>query len=87
MFYPYFSRLNFKLSQLEPYHRPLIGFAGEKVFLLGTNKMEVMIGTWPVDRTEKICFFIMDKNIHSVYNIIMGRVGLKKFEAVPSTVH
>jgi len=29
----------------------------------------------------------MDKKVHSAYNIIMRRVGLKKFEAVPYTVH
>ena len=29
----------------------------------------------------------MDKNVLSAYNIIMGRVGLKKFKAVPSTIH
>ena len=87
MFYLCFDSLNLKLSQLEPYHRPLIGFAGEKVFPLGTIKLDIFIGTWHACRTERIRFFVMDKNVQSSYNIIMGRVGLKKFEAVPSIVH
>ena len=29
----------------------------------------------------------MDKNVFSAYNLIIGRVTLKEFEAMPSTVH
>jgi len=72
---------------MEPYYRPLIGFSGEKVYLLGTVKLEVLIGTWPGSKTERIHFFVLDKNIRSAYNIILGRVDLEKFIAVPSTAH
>jgi len=72
---------------LDPYHRPLIVFSGEKVYPLGTIKLEVFLGTWPTSRIEKVHFFVKDKNVQFAYNVIMVRVGLKKFEVVPSTVH
>ena len=65
----------------------MIGFSGEKVYPLGTVKLKVLINTWTPSKTEKICFFVRDKNIQSTYNMILDRVALKKFEAVLSIIH
>ena len=50
--------------------------------------MDVRMGDeWPKRLTRKINFFVMDENVFSAYNLIIGRVALKEFEVVPSTVH
>lgn len=87
MFYNYFRSLGLRNSKLQPYHRPLIGISGEKVYPMGTVKLEVLIGTWLASRTKRIRFFILEKNVQSAYNMILDRVSLKKFEAVQSTIH
>ena len=88
MFWPCFKSLGLIRARLVPYHHPLMGFSGEKVHPLGMYEMDVQMGDeWPKRLTQKINFFVMDENVFSAYNLIIGRVALKEFEAIPSTVH
>ena len=65
----------------------MLGFVGEKVYPLGTIELEVVASVWSLCSTVKINFLVMDPNVTSAYNIILGRVGMKHLKAAHSTYH
>ncbi|GKC27166.1 reverse transcriptase domain-containing protein [Tanacetum coccineum] len=66
-------------------HRPLIGFSGEIIWPLGQISLLVKIGDEEHSTSAWMNFVIV--RLSSPYNGIIGRPGVKKIQAVPSTAH
>ncbi|XP_017252905.2 uncharacterized protein LOC108223256 [Daucus carota subsp. sativus] len=64
---------------------PLYGFGNSIVPVLGTLYLPVRFGTLPNQVTHVIKFYITDTP--SSYNVIIGRLGLNKIEAITSIPH
>ena len=64
---------------------PLVGFAGEAINPLGKIELEVCFGNEGLYRRTTMKFAIIRSP--SPYNIILGRSGIKKLRAIPSTIH
>ncbi|GJY25575.1 hypothetical protein Tco_0400301 [Tanacetum coccineum] len=81
-----FSRLRPKVkNQLVPATIPLIGFNGEIIWSIGQIQLLVTIGDEEHSASTLINFVVIRSP--SPYNRIIGRPGVKKLQAVPSTVH
>nr|XP_017221119.1 PREDICTED: uncharacterized protein LOC108197890 [Daucus carota subsp. sativus] len=64
---------------------PLYGFGNSIVPVLGTLYLPVRFGTLPNQVTHTIKFYVTDTP--SPYNVIIGRPGLNKIEAITSIPH
>nr|GEV71311.1 reverse transcriptase domain-containing protein [Tanacetum cinerariifolium] len=71
--------------QMVPATTSLTGFSGETTWPLGQLKLLVTIGD-ATHSTKAWMNFMIVKSL-SPYNGIIGRLGLKAIQAVPSTVH
>ncbi|GKC57782.1 reverse transcriptase domain-containing protein, partial [Tanacetum coccineum] len=81
-----FSRLRPKIKkQLIPSTTPLIGFNGEIIWLMGQIQLLVTIGDEEHSASALMNFVVVRSP--SLYNEIIGRPGVRKLQAVPSTVH
>ncbi|GJU99082.1 reverse transcriptase domain-containing protein [Tanacetum coccineum] len=72
-------------SQMVPATTPLVGFSGEIVWLLGQISLLVKIGDEEHSKFTWMNFMVVRSP--SPYNGIIGRPGVKRIQAVPSTVH
>nr|GEZ60721.1 reverse transcriptase domain-containing protein [Tanacetum cinerariifolium] len=72
-------------SQMVPATTSLTGFSGETTWPLGQLRLLVTIGD-ATHSTKTWMNFMIVKSL-SPYNGIIGRLGLKAIQAVPSTVH
>jgi hypothetical protein len=63
----------------------LLGFAGEKVLLLGSIDLHATAGTYPRQKVIMVKFLIVDRM--SAYNAIFGRTALNDLKPVTSTPH
>ena len=72
-------------ARLTATHTTLSGFSGEQVKPLGKIEMEVCFGSDGLCARTTMKFIVLPSS--SPYNIILGRSGLKKLRAIPSTIH
>ncbi|XP_071714608.1 uncharacterized protein [Rutidosis leptorrhynchoides] len=61
------------------------GLTGTPVRVMGRICLEVVMGTFPLLRTETIDFTILEGT--SRFNVLFGRTALAKFGAIASTAH
>ncbi|GJT36434.1 reverse transcriptase domain-containing protein [Tanacetum coccineum] len=81
-----FSRLRPENEkQLIPATTPLIGFSGEIIWPIGQIQLLVTIGDEEHFASAWMNFMVVRSS--SPYNGIIGRPGVKKLQAVPSTAH
>ncbi|GKF14936.1 reverse transcriptase domain-containing protein [Tanacetum coccineum] len=81
-----FSRLRPEIkNQLAPATTPLIGFSGEIIWPIGQIQLLVRIGD-EEHSTSALMNFVVVRS-PSPYNGIIGRPGVRKLQAVPSTAH
>nr|GEU64280.1 reverse transcriptase domain-containing protein [Tanacetum cinerariifolium] len=81
-----FNRLRPKIkSQMVPTTISLTGFSGETIWPLGQLRLLVIIGDTNHSTRAWMNFMIVQSL--SPYNGIIGRLGLRAIQAVPSTVH
>ncbi|GJS79706.1 reverse transcriptase domain-containing protein [Tanacetum coccineum] len=82
----YFSRLRLEIKkQLIPATTPLIGFNGEIIWSIGQIQLLVTIGD-EEHSTSALMNFVVVRSPSS-YNGIIGRPGVRKLQAVSSTVY
>ena len=81
LFYDAFKRMGFTKTLLKQERTPLIGFAGETTYSLGSIELAVTAG-----EVKKIIeFIVIDRP--APLNAILGRPWLYSMKAVPSTYH
>ncbi|GJT76637.1 hypothetical protein Tco_1043362 [Tanacetum coccineum] len=81
-----FSRLRPEIKkQLIPATTPLIGYSGEIICPVGQIQLLVKIGDEEHSASAWMNFMVVRSS--SPYNRIIGRPGVKKLHAVPSTTH
>nr|GEU73603.1 reverse transcriptase domain-containing protein [Tanacetum cinerariifolium] len=86
MYEHYFSRLYPKIKkQLIPATTPLIGFSGEIIWPMGQIQLLIKIRVAEHSALAWMNFMIVRSQ--SPYNEIIGRPGVRKLQAVPSTAH
>jgi hypothetical protein len=66
-------------SLLKPSDNPLYGFSGKGTFPVGKIELPLSFGVAPNARSEQVTFDIVD--MVYLYNAIMGRGSINKFEA------
>jgi hypothetical protein len=66
-------------SRLKPADNPLYGFGGKGTFLIGKIELPLSFVTAPNTQSEQVTFDIVD--MIYLYNAIMGRGSINKFEA------
>nr|GEW08257.1 hypothetical protein [Tanacetum cinerariifolium]GEW09776.1 hypothetical protein [Tanacetum cinerariifolium] len=82
----YFNRLRSKIKkQLVPSTTPLIGFGGEIIWPIGQIQLLVRIGDEKHSDLARMNFVVVRSP--SPYNGIIGRPGVRKLQAIPSTAH
>jgi hypothetical protein len=74
-----FDRMGISHSLLKPSDNPLYGFGGKGTFLVGKIELPLSFGVGPNARSEQVTFDIID--MVYLYNAIMGRGSINKFEA------
>nr|GEU99039.1 reverse transcriptase domain-containing protein [Tanacetum cinerariifolium] len=72
-------------NQMVPAPTSLTGFSGETIWPLGQLRLLVTIGD--VDHSTRAWINFMIVRSLSPYNGIIGRLGIKEIQAVPSTSH
>ncbi|GJW38898.1 reverse transcriptase domain-containing protein, partial [Tanacetum coccineum] len=72
-------------NQMVPATTPLIGFSGEVIWLMGQISLPVKIGDAEHSTSTWMNFVVVRSP--SPYNGIIGRPGVRKIQAVPSTAH
>jgi hypothetical protein len=74
-----FDRMGISHSLLKPSDNPLYGFSGKGTFPVGKIELHLSFGVAPNARSEQVTFDIVD--MVYLYNTIMGRGSINKFEA------
>ncbi|GJU64410.1 reverse transcriptase domain-containing protein [Tanacetum coccineum] len=72
-------------SQMVPATTPLVGFSGEIIWPLAQISLLIKIGDEEHSRSAWMNFMIVRSP--SPYNRIIGRPGIRRIQAVPSTAH
>ncbi|PWA74947.1 reverse transcriptase domain-containing protein [Artemisia annua] len=72
-------------ARLVETHTTLLGFSGEQVKPLGKIELEVCFGNDGLCARTTKKFIVVSAS--SPYNVILGKRGLKKLRAIPSTIH
>ncbi|GJW49313.1 reverse transcriptase domain-containing protein [Tanacetum coccineum] len=81
-----FNRLRLEIkSRMTPATTLLLGFSGEISWPLGQISLTVSLGDEKHSASTKMNFMVVRSP--SPYNGIIGRPGLRKIQAVPSTAH
>ncbi|GJQ98994.1 reverse transcriptase domain-containing protein [Tanacetum coccineum] len=81
-----FSRLHLEVkSQMVPATAPLIGFNGEIIWPIEQISLSVKIGDTKPSTSTRMNFVVVRSP--SSYNGIIGRRGVRKIQAGPSTAH
>ncbi|GJZ63785.1 reverse transcriptase domain-containing protein [Tanacetum coccineum] len=82
----YFSRLRLEIKKhFIPATTPLIGLSGEIIWPIGQIQLLVTIGDEEHSALAWMNFMVVRSS--SLYNGIVGRPGVRKLQAVPSTAH
>ncbi|GJR52158.1 reverse transcriptase domain-containing protein [Tanacetum coccineum] len=80
----YFNRLRPKIrKQLIPATTLLVGFSGEIIWTIG--KIQLLVNIGDEEHSSWMNFMVVRSS--SQYNGIIGRPGVRKLQAVPSTAH
>jgi hypothetical protein len=74
-----FDRMGTSHSLLKPTYNPLYSFGGKGTFHVSTIELPLSFDTVPSARSEQVTFDIV--NMVYLYNAIMGRRSINKFEA------
>ncbi|GJW35953.1 reverse transcriptase domain-containing protein [Tanacetum coccineum] len=72
-------------KQMVPAATYLVGFSGEIIWLLGQVSLLVKIGDEEHSTSAWMNFMVV--RLHSPYNGIIGRPGVRRIKAIPSTTH
>ncbi|GJY58425.1 reverse transcriptase domain-containing protein [Tanacetum coccineum] len=72
-------------ARLSRTHTELVGFSGEQLQPIGKIKLEVLLGNEGLSRRTMMKFTVVEAS--SLYNIILGRTGIRELRAVSSTTH
>ncbi|GJU81703.1 reverse transcriptase domain-containing protein [Tanacetum coccineum] len=81
-----FKRIRLEIkNQIIPATAPLIGFSGEVIWPMGQISPLVKIGDEEHSTSVRMKFMVVRSQ--SLYNGIIGRPGVRKIQAVPSTAH
>ncbi|GJT94273.1 reverse transcriptase domain-containing protein [Tanacetum coccineum] len=72
-------------NQMVPATTPLVGFSGEIIWPLGQISLLVKIGDEEHSTSARMNFMVV--RLPSPYNDIIGRPGVRKIRAIPSTAH
>jgi hypothetical protein len=78
LFLSTFEQMGFNKKQLKEASKPLYGFSGKKIELVGSISLHMSFGTLTNARTEYITFDVVD--ISYPYNAIFGRGSINTFE-------
>nr|GEU50556.1 reverse transcriptase domain-containing protein [Tanacetum cinerariifolium] len=82
----YFSKFCPEIkNQLIPANTPLVGFSGEIIWPLGQISLLVRVGDEEHSTSARMNFMVVRSP--SPYNGIIGRPGVRKIRAIPSTTH
>jgi hypothetical protein len=79
LFHSTFELMGFSRKQLKEALKPLYGFGGKKIELVGSISLSVSLGTLSNARTKYITFNVIDMSYP--YNTIFGRGFLNTFDA------
>jgi hypothetical protein len=74
-----FDRMGISHNLLKPSDNAVYGFGGKGTFLVGKIELPLSFGVAPNARSEQVTFDIVD--MVYLYNAIMGRGSINKFEA------
>jgi hypothetical protein len=74
-----FDRMGISHSLLKPSNNPLYGFGGKGTFPISKIELPLSFSVAPNARSEQVTFDIID--MVYLYNAIMGRGSINKFEA------
>nr|GEV81993.1 reverse transcriptase domain-containing protein [Tanacetum cinerariifolium] len=74
-------------NQMVPATIPLIGFSGEVIWPMGKILLPLKIGDMEHSTSTWVNFVVVRSPSPSPYNGIIGRLGLRKVQAVTSTAH
>ncbi|XP_074377526.1 uncharacterized protein LOC141719040 [Apium graveolens] len=85
LFHDTFIRMGYNDSQLTPSDAPIYGFSHVEFKVEGAIQLPVTIGEEPREATQMLNFQVV--KAASIYNAIMGRIGIHTFKAVPFTYH
>ena len=85
IFWTTFNKLLLSLDLLRPYTGCLYNFAGDQVEVRGHLELRTTITDGVASRTENIRYLVV--NASSAYNILLGRLTLKRLRAMASTRH
>jgi hypothetical protein len=79
LFLTAFDQMGFNKKQVNEVTKPLYGFGGKRIKLVGSISLSVSFGSLHNARTEYVTFDVVD--MHYPYNAIFGRGLLNTFEA------
>ncbi|XP_020225179.1 uncharacterized protein LOC109807062 [Cajanus cajan] len=85
LYWKTFKQLEIHQQELTSYHKPLVGFSGERVDIRGTIDLYTCFGTKREGRQIKIRYVVVHAN--TSYNILLERPFLNKQLAIVSTPH
>jgi hypothetical protein len=85
LYWSAFLHLGISRDKIIPAASPLVGFAGEQVYPVGSIELPVTPGEYPRQKTIMVKFLVVDRP--SAYNAILGRAALNELEAITSTAH
>ncbi|GKA93720.1 hypothetical protein Tco_0815706 [Tanacetum coccineum] len=85
IFFPSLGEDEEQKNQLVPATTPMITFSGEIIWPIGKIQLLVTIGDEEHSASTLMNFVVVRSP--SLYNEIIGRPGVRKLQAVPSTVH
>nr|GEV65066.1 hypothetical protein [Tanacetum cinerariifolium] len=73
------------LARLSRTHTELVGFSREQLWPMGKIELEVVFGNEGLSRKTMMKFTVVEAS--SLYNIILGRTGMRELRVVSSTIH
>ena len=83
LFYDAFVRMGLSPSLLRSVSTPLVGFSRSPVGVEGEITLMVTAGEPPHQSTISVTFTVV--RVPSMYNVILGRPGLNRLDAIVST--
>jgi len=85
MFWSTFVNLRLSPDQLRPHDECLVGFAGDHVEVRGHIDLRTTFSNEEAARTIVVRYIVV--NIHSAYNLLLGRPSINRLGIVASTKH
>ena len=85
LYWKTFQRLGISPATIQPYYKPLLGFAGERVETRGYVDLMTTFGQGKLSHSFTIRYLIVDA--YTSYFALIGRKKLNEFKAIVSTPH